>query len=360
MYYISHFFPYRHAHRIILPPQQRRYMLMDRREMLPLWSSAFIMPWQQKFVDRTALAKIKRYVNTWRHRRHLGEPQGNPKAIRCSTLYTHLCECWRVLKFGMNDVRHVILLCLITPFSRLIKIQTGMAVSVRQGTYFGLADLQLLQIQAVLQRLVTLTAFSSCVDICLDKINKQIPERMSTYKSGVQCCSIIFPKFNHATIINASIDVSNAYIILYHIHHNHHMHYFFQQFAPPHDQVSGTGNFSRIICGSCHQLEPDSHCLSNELQECLFFAEFLPLWHSAAKKCLEQPPKKRKKNSQHLATTFPSSELASLFPETWGKGLVFGRWGHSLAVCTRKRTKMSITSTLLNTLYVYIIQYIEI
>lgn len=90
------------------------------------------------------------------------------------------------------------------------------------------------------------------------------------------------------------------------------------------------------------------HCLSNELQECLFFAEFLPLWHSAAKKCLEQP------------TTFPSSELASLFPETWGKGLVFGRWGHSLAVCTCKRTKMSITSTLLNTLYVYIIQYIVI
>lgn len=33
--------------------------------------------------------------------------------------------------------------------------------------YFGLADLQLLQIQALLQRLVTLTAFSSCFDICL-------------------------------------------------------------------------------------------------------------------------------------------------------------------------------------------------
>jgi hypothetical protein len=137
-------------------------------------------------------------------------------------IYTHLCECWRVLKFGMKDVRHVILLCLITPFSRLVKIQTGMAVSVRQGTYFGLADLQLLQIQALLQRLVSLTAFSSCFDICLDKINKQGPERMSTYnKSGVQCCSINFPKFNHATIINASIDVSNAFIILYHIHHNH-------------------------------------------------------------------------------------------------------------------------------------------
>ena len=50
---------------------------MDRREMLPLWSSAFIMPWQQKFVDRTALAKMKGYVNTWRHRRHLGEPQAH-------------------------------------------------------------------------------------------------------------------------------------------------------------------------------------------------------------------------------------------------------------------------------------------
>ena len=164
---------------------------MDRREMLPLWSSAFIMPWQQKFVDRTALAKMKGYVNTWRHRRHLGEPQAH-SLFYPVYIYTHLCECWRVLKFGMKDVIHVILLCLITPFSRLIKIQTGMAVSVRQGTYFGLADLQLLQIQALLQRLVTLTAFSSCFDICLDKINKRGPERMSTYnKSGVQCCSIM-------------------------------------------------------------------------------------------------------------------------------------------------------------------------
>lgn len=69
-----------------------------------------------------------------------------------------------------------------------------------------------------------------------------------------------FQSCNYNQCIYRRFKCLYTFIILYHIHHNHHMHYFFQQFAPPHDQVSGTGIFSRMICGSCHQLEPAIAC----------------------------------------------------------------------------------------------------